>query len=502
MGGDQRTGRPAAWLGRQHGSPFVEGGHGDQATTYLSSLGGTLEARRQRPRQIPTSPGHGAMRGDQGQFRDPWRRPGPVHATALVGCCLTVNGEPGQRMKEPDLAIRLYQPGQGRRRHRLHAHAEPTDRMSHPHRVQDGLGRGDQQHPPRLHRERLQLPAEPFLDRSRHNQSARQPEPAGQLLGCQLGCHLQQHQRSASRLGHDPVANLLVERAADDRLQQRPRLLIGQALDRERGEAFHVLVVTALANGENNGDGLFPEAPGGELESLGRGPVKPLRLVHDADERSLPAYFAEQPQHAQADQEEIRGTPAAQAQGHAERLALWPGKLVEAIEQRYAQLVQPGEGELRLGLPARGPRHPTSGRTPQKVLEQGGLAGTSGAPQYQHLALPGASTGHQPVQDLTLAAPAPQGPLDHLTVKLRWRRGRYQRVHLSLSLPKVLLLLGRTWIIASPASDANGASSISPQGQPRPSHRAVPGVALGFPYCFLADSPARWVCAGVRLGGR
>ncbi len=84
-------------------------------------------------------------------------------------------------------------------------------------------------------------------------------------------------------------------------------------MDHELRETFHMLVVAALANGENNGDGLTPQTPGGELQGLGRRPVKPLHIVHDADEGALVAYLRQQPRDTQADQEETRGCPAAQA---------------------------------------------------------------------------------------------------------------------------------------------------------------------------------------------
>ena len=98
-------------------------------------------------------------------------------------------------------------------------------------------------------------------------------EPARQLLGRQLARHLQQHQGFAPRLGHDPVPHLLVERRRDHRFQQRARLMGHQALDHEGGKILHVLVLTALAHGENKGDRLGPQAPGGKLERLCRGPV-------------------------------------------------------------------------------------------------------------------------------------------------------------------------------------------------------------------------------------
>ncbi len=69
---------------------------------------------------------------------------GPMGATALVGCCRPVNRKPGQRMAEPHLAIEFYEPDRGRRRGVLDDRAKPIERTSHPPRVQDRLGRGDQ----------------------------------------------------------------------------------------------------------------------------------------------------------------------------------------------------------------------------------------------------------------------------------------------------------------------------------------------------------------------
>ena len=278
-------------------------------------------------------------------------------------------------MTEPHLPAELDEPGRGRRRRGLDLDSELTCRPPHQHRVPEWLGRGDQQEQPRRWRERRQPLPEALLDPARRGRIAGRPEPARQFLGRQPARHLQQRQRVAPRLGHDPIAHPLVERTGDGRGKQRSRVTVGQAADHELRESRQVLLVAGLAYREHDRGRLGGKVARHECERLRRGPIEPVRIVHDADQRSLPGHLRQQAQHGQAHREAIRRGPVPQAERRGERVALRTGQTLEPVQERCAQLMQRSERELHLGLNARRSRETTSRRALQQVFQQRGLAG-------------------------------------------------------------------------------------------------------------------------------
>jgi len=125
-----------------------------------------------------------------------------------------------------------------------------------------------------------------------------------------------------------------------------------------------------------------------ERERLRRGPIEPVRIVYDADQRSLPGHLRQQAQDGQAHREAIWRVPVPQVKRRGQRVALRPGKALEPVQERCAQLVQPSEREFHLGLDARRSRDATSRRALQQVFQQRGLADSCLTAQDQHLALP------------------------------------------------------------------------------------------------------------------
>ena len=169
-----------------------------------------------------------------------------------------------------------------------------------------------------------------------------------------------------------------------------------------------------------------------ERERLRRGPIQPLRIVHDADERALPGHLRQQAQDGQADREAIRSVPAPQAERGPERVVLRLGQPLEPVEERRAQLMQPGEGEVHLRLHARRLRHPAAPGVLSQVVKQCGHACPCLAAHDQRPAVPRPDAGHQLVQRLTLAAPAAQPELRYVTGPLG-RHGGGKRAHRSVT---------------------------------------------------------------------
>lgn len=84
------------------------------------------------------------------------------------------------------------------------------------------------------------------------------------------------------------------------------------------------------------------------------------------------------------------------------------GQVVEPVQHPGQQLMQPGVGQLHLGLDAGRAGHPVAGGLSCQVVQQRRLAHAGVAPQHQHAALPALHGREQLVELGTLALPAAQ----------------------------------------------------------------------------------------------
>ena len=219
--------------------------------------------------------------------------------------------------------------------------------------------------------------------------SSARPQPARQL---------QQRERVAAGLGDDPVAHLGVQPPADRRGQQRARVDIAQPGNGQPGQAGQLIVVVRLARGEDHGDRLGQQPPGRERQALHRGPVEPLRVIDQAGQRLVLRRGGQQAQHRQPDQEPIRRRALPHAERDRERVALRSRQLVQPAEHRHAQLVQPGERQLHLGLHPPGPDHPKPHRPAGRIVQQRRLPDPGLAAHDQHGAATPARLIQHPIQ--------------------------------------------------------------------------------------------------------
>ena len=247
-------------------------------------------------------------------------------------------------------------------RQRVDRNAQLCRRAEEQRGVADRFGRRDEQQLLGLRQGGLDATDEALLDRCRRRPPARDPEPAGQLGRGDASRHLEDGQRNAARLGDDAVSHLRVDSAQHDRFQQLARIGVGQALDLElRQPGQHRRGASRTA--KTSGDRLGQQPPGDEAERLHRHLVEPLRVVDDAEQRLVVGGGGHQAQHGQPDQETVRGLPGAAAERDVQRLALRFRQFIEVVHQRRAQLLQPGECELHVGLHA-GHLHDAESRTP------------------------------------------------------------------------------------------------------------------------------------------
>jgi hypothetical protein len=78
-----------------------------------------------------------------------------------------------------------------------------------------------------------------------------------------------------------------------------------------------------------------------------------VRIVDEADERSLVGHLRHEAQHGKPKKEPVGRRSRRQAERRAERGALRRRQVLEAVQQWSAELVKPRKGELHLGLHGR-----------------------------------------------------------------------------------------------------------------------------------------------------
>ena len=274
--------------------------------------------------------------------------------------------------------------------------------------VADRLGGGRQQQALRIARQRLHAPHEALLDAVPHRPRVQQPEPARQLRRRRPARQLQQRERVAVGLGDQPVAHPVIQPAGNAGRQQLPRVGVGERPDGQLRQVGQRALLLGRADGEDHRDPLRQQAPPDERQRLGGGLVEPLRVIEYADQRSVLGDLGQQAERRQRHEKALRRRAVLQTERDLQRVPLRARQASELTEHRRAQLVQPGERKLHLGLDARGAGDATALRVLEHVLEQRRLADPRLAAQDQDPALPRPRIRHQALQRLARLAPTRQ----------------------------------------------------------------------------------------------
>ena len=245
--------------------------------------------------------------------------------------------------------------------------------------VTDRLGGGDEHQAPRSGRNRLNSVSKALLEPSRQRlpRGVQQTKTTGKLLDRQPTGQLQEREGVASRLSDDAIADPLVEPEHDARTQKRAGVAVPEPKDLKLREPTKI--PGGHARRKEKSDWLGEEPPRNEGERLGRHLVQPLRVVDDAEERTLLGRPRKQRQDRQPDEESIRRRPCGPAERDLECAALWRREVLHGVEQRRTQLVQGRERELHLRLDTRGSEDPhvwcrVNGKVQQRCLSDPGLA--------------------------------------------------------------------------------------------------------------------------------
>jgi hypothetical protein len=398
--------RPAAGSGRKHRRALQERGRRGQAPAGLRPAGRALELGG----DVLVGSGCGLGPVPCPAVRIGLRvgdlRQRAVHGLLLVKRRRPVGHRAHQRMPEPYPCAELDQPGSDRRCRRFGTDPEPPGRPAYQRRVAERLGRRDQQQPPGLRRQSLHPAPEALLDPPGERCRSPEAEPVPQIRRGHAPGQLQQRQRIAASLGDDPVADPLIQRHGDHRVQQRPRIGLPQPFDHQLRQSCQV--IARNAGREDQANRLRRQTPCDKRQDLRGGAIEPLLVIHQADQRALPGHLRQQAQHRQPDEKGVRRWPGTEAERSPQRIAQRTRETIEAIQHRRTQLMQPGERELHLRMDARSTHHPAALRLPGRVVQQRRLAHARLAGHHQHPALTRANGIDQPVKDIAFTAPACQ----------------------------------------------------------------------------------------------
>ena len=335
-----------------------------------------VRARPRRPRPDRPPPYRDARPADPGR--------GPRPSTSASAACtsrrsavagLPVDDRANQRMPEPEVASRR-RAGRLRLRSRSASGPIPSCVAARPDQGRDprsaprprraasagcppGAGSAAAESSPRSG------------PRPRRHPAARTRRRA---LPASMPAALEQGERVAMSLGDDPIADGLVESPGSVG-EERAGIGVGQRRHGQLGQPGQVVVVPGLADREDHHDALGGEPARDEAQDLRRCLVEPVDVVEQADQRlrsrRRPRAGSGPPARRGTDPA-VRRSSRPKAVRSASRWGA--GRRSSRVEERRAQLMEPGEGQLHLRLDARGAHDPAAGRVRQEVVEQRGLA--------------------------------------------------------------------------------------------------------------------------------
>ncbi|MCV2488378.1 hypothetical protein OF117_03305 [Geodermatophilus sp. YIM 151500] len=249
--------------------------------------------------------------------------------------------------------------------------AGPGDHLDLPGRVE---GR-DQHGRTGVRREAADLTEECSLEVVAERQEVGERSATGDLLGRQQPGELADGERVAGGDLDEPVDDRVGRRGAADVLDQGGHGPARQAAELDPPDLRDVQPVgCAAADGEQDGDPLRRQPSRGEDQGVRGRRIGPLGVVHEADQASVAGRLAQQRQHSGGDEEPVAPSGVGEPNRGARRGRLRGRERGDQVEHRPQQLVEGGEGQLRLGLDAGRAEHPQVGCGPRRAVQQRGLA--------------------------------------------------------------------------------------------------------------------------------
>ena len=181
--------------------------------------------------------------------------------------------------------------------------AEGAGCPPHERRITDRIGSCHEEKRARARGEGIEPVAELILEAGGNGCSAREPEAARQISRGQPAEQFKQRERVAVGLGDDAVTDSGIKRSRENRIEQRPRVGLGQAVDAELVESREFL--EGGTAGEEQPDRIGPQPAPDKCEYLHRSPVEPVQIINEAAKRFGLGVVRKQAQGRQADKEPV-----------------------------------------------------------------------------------------------------------------------------------------------------------------------------------------------------
>ncbi len=335
VGGAERSSGAGAGFGREESRSFEERGRGRLATALPCSVGRAFEVvgdvgagHERRVRVVPRSPIRMMLGIDRLRERH-------VDAPAVVGRSVTVDGRSQVGMHERDALAESEQPVGRREVRRAGVELQQRGRAPQQGRIALGVRSRDEQQLPRVGRKPIQTRCEALGGSVGGRSRGGHGETSGELCRRQGVRQLEERAWISLRLGDDAIANSRIERAGNDRREERARVRVRQTLDDKLGQSGEL--VAGFAHPEDQCDPLGAHSARHEGEHLGRRLVEQMRVVDHADQRPVRGNLGKQSQRGQSEEEPIRRAPCADAEGGTERLTVRSREPVDTIRHLRAQ---------------------------------------------------------------------------------------------------------------------------------------------------------------------
>jgi hypothetical protein len=157
------------------------------------------------------------------------------------------------------------------------------------------------------------------------------------------------------------------------RVQQRGRRVVVKAPQRHLKQPGLIeRPRVAIANRGQHDDRLGLQTPRHERQDISAGPVQPMGVLDQQQHRHLRCGLRHHVQRGKRNQEQVRCGGVRHAERREHGVALWCRQLLPQRQDRPQQLMQPREGQLRLGLDTRRGEdpHPLVCRHPAYLCQQ------------------------------------------------------------------------------------------------------------------------------------
>ena len=263
--------------------------------------------------------------------------------------------------------------------------------------------RGSQQHQlPCRSRKRVDPSSIVLLDLTGDGCRGWDTETAGEFGARHCLREFEQTQWITARLGDDPITHLLIEVTGDDVAEQRARVLVGEPLECQVGEAVEQAVLSDFPYREDQQHRFGQKPAPDEFERVARCLVEPLRIVDQAHERFFVGGFRQQAQRRETDDEPVRSASSPQPEGNLQRVCLRFRERVPYSEHRRTQLMQRGERQLELRLEARDLRDSALSGPAGAIPEQRGFADSRLSANDERRTPAATNVGEEPVEHVPL----------------------------------------------------------------------------------------------------